>query len=81
MIQSKSVVVVSRKWGAGNPIQVDVTADGISIGLTLDSFLDLAVEQIGNPTMLVTKKALRVKLASAAEEIVREAKQSTKQVM
>ena len=72
----KSTITVSRKWN--NPsIMSFVDIDQVGSTMTLESFLDACLVEMGNPTLLFTKAQLAVKLKDAATAVVDEMKRST----
>ena len=76
----KEKVIVSRKWR--NPeIRAYATKEEVGAEIDLTAFLDSIVEEIGNPTMLVTKAALRAKLEVAKDAVLKEMKETTTQVV
>ena len=73
-------VTIMRKFG--NPqIVIDVSDDLIGISMKLPDFLDALAEEIGNPTMVITKKQLADRISKAADVIVRDMKLETTKVM
>jgi hypothetical protein len=74
---AKEVAVISRKWK--NP-QIDVFITDIEVGARMDliPFLDALCEQVGNPTLMVTKQQLFNKLQAASVEVLREMKIATR---
>lgn len=69
-------IVVSRKWS--NPeINVFMEVSEIGASISLSDFLDSIVEEIGNPSTLMTKQALKAKLISASAVVVKELKDKT----
>lgn len=69
-------IVVSRKWNSPN-IELFLDSDEIGIKISVVDFLDALVIEVGNPTLLVTKNALRLKLEDATNKIVAEMKNQT----
>lgn len=67
-MQEKHVVLVSRLWSHPE-IRVDIVNEGIGLSMKLDDFLAALVQEVGNPTLLVTKNALAVKLTQASERV------------
>lgn len=76
----KKFVVVSRKWNSPQ-IEVAVSTEGIAISIPLTDFLKAVVQEIGNPTFLVTQVQLLAKLQVASDLVCTELKSTTKQVM
>jgi len=74
-----SKIVVSRKW-ANPTIEAFYDIEGVGSACSVSDFLDVLVEEVGNPTLLVTKAALRAKLQSGWEKLEKELKDSTKYV-
>lgn len=84
MEKARTIAIVSRKWN--NPkITVAVVTDhktgGISISMDMDKFLKALADEMGNPTMLLTKGMLEKKINEASTLVIREMKEaSTKAV-
>lgn len=80
---NQNYVLIMRKWD--NPqIQISVSREadgGISVSCPLDSFLAACVEEIGNPTLLISKAQLLDKLKKAADASLSEVKAETSRVM
>jgi hypothetical protein len=75
----KTVAIVSRKWN--NPaIEAFVTSTEIGGVMDIQDVLASMVEEIGNPTMLLTKKQLLSKLQLAWEVVEKEIKDATRHV-
>lgn len=72
----KQKIIVSKNWN--NPeILINVFIHELEIAMDIDSFLECIVEEIGNPTFIVTKEKLKQKLAEANKKIVEEMKKAT----
>lgn len=69
-------IVVSRKWN--NP-EVTAFMENNEVGakISLDDFINAVVEEVGNPTSLVTKQALKNRLIIASSEVIKEMKKQT----
>ena len=69
-------IVVSRKWN--NP-EVTAFMENNEVGakISLDDFINGVVEEVGNPTSLVTKQALKNRLIIASSEVIKEMKKQT----
>lgn len=80
-IEDKHVVVISREFTPGAPIKIDVTSEQLSISMTLGDFLDALAEEVGSPVKLLTKAALRSKLAFAAVAVTEAMKRETGRVV
>lgn len=75
----KSVTIVSRKWN--NPtIEAFMTIEEIGAVMSVDDVLVSMVEEMGNPTMMMTKKQLLAKMQAAWEAVSKEIKESTRHV-
>jgi len=75
----KSVTIVSRQWH--NPsIEAFVTTKGIGASMDVQDVLVALVEQMGNPTMVMTKKQLLTKMQVAWEVVEKEIKEATRHV-
>ncbi len=73
---NKETVVVSRAWK--NPeIKVFVSVTEVGAGMELETFLRTIVEEMGNPTLLVTKQQLLNKVFAAKDAVVNEMKKAT----
>lgn len=76
----RAVVVVGRKWN--NPeIEISVTEEEIAIKMSLKDFLHALSIEMGNPTLLVTKNALRKSMQSSSDVVVKGMKQETNRVV
>lgn len=73
---SRSVVTVSRKWSQPN-ILVWVTNEEIGMGMKLDDYLVALCEEIGNPTLLLTKAQMLQKMREATPVVEREMKEAS----
>lgn len=71
-----SKLVVLRRWDNPN-VQVYVSADEISLELPVKSFISALAAEVGNPTMLMTKKQLLDALLKASDRVVGEVKQAS----
>jgi hypothetical protein len=79
-MKEKEVVVISRNWN--NPsINIKVTLEGISLETSLMDYMAALVEEIGNPTMLVTKAQLATRLEAARVAVVEKIKAESVKVM
>lgn len=76
----KHVVLVSRRWDT-KQIAIDVTSDGIAIGMSLDDFLAALVTEIGNPATMLTTAQLAKRVTAAASIVVQGMKDETARVM
>lgn len=76
----KTRLVTSRKWK--NPeIESFVSADDVGAAIDIEAFLDALVEEIGNPTLLVSKTKLRERLGAATSAVLKELRDSTRYVV
>ena len=75
----KTVAIVSRKWK--NPaIEAFVTSTEVGGVMDIQDVLVSLVEEIGNPTMMMTKKQLLTKMQLAWEVVEKEIKDSTRHI-
>lgn len=79
---SKAKVCIRRKWG-NHPIEVLAFLDDTEVGVKvqLTDFLDALVEEMGNPSMVMTKAALKDKLRKALPAVEEEFKKATLEVV
>lgn len=76
----KRAVVVSRQWN--NPaIEMWVSDEEIGIQMSLSEFWDSIVEEMGNPTLIVSKAQLRARLEAAANQVLTEMKNQTTRIV
>lgn len=69
MIEEKQTLVIAREWT--NPqIHVWISEETIGMRMSAEDYLKALAEEIGNPTMLVTKAALLEKLQQANSRII-----------
>jgi hypothetical protein len=73
-------LITSRKW-TSPAIEAFINSEEVGARLDLTAFLDAIVEEVGNPTMLVTKAALRARLEAASEAVLHELRATTKYVV
>ena len=72
----KTKLITSRKWH--NPaIRTFVTGEEVGSEIELNDFLEAIVAEIGNPTLLVTKAALKGRLEVASTAILDEMRKAT----
>lgn len=69
-------VIVSRKWKEPE-ITTFVDVEQVGSSISLDNYLISLVEEIGNPTMIVSKAALLKRLQDASSVVVIELKKTT----
>ena len=80
MTRGKHAIVISRDWH--NPtIKIDVTEEGISIGMSLADFLAAIAEEYGNPARTITKSQHLARLRVAADAVTASMKNETVRVM
>ena len=72
----KSTVVISRHWDKPQ-INVFVTVAGIQIETAIDDYLTALAAEIGNPTMLVTRRAMIEALRSASLTAIEKIKEAS----
>lgn len=73
-------VVISRTLKP-YALRVEVWPEDIEIGMHLDEFLSSCVNEVGNPTLVVTKDQLFRKLKAAAEVVCEKMKSDITQVV
>lgn len=83
---AQSVVVVSRRWRAGQMIQINVHRfeegdGGISVTMSLEEFITALAQEAGSPALLLTEAGLLERLRGAAERVVEGMKAETARVM
>lgn len=76
----RHVVLISRRWKSAE-IRIDVMREGIQLGMPLAAFLDALVEEVGRPTLVLTKEQLRRRVHDAADAVCTEMKRNTARVM
>ena len=69
-------VIVSRKWKQPE-ITTFVDVEQVGSSISLDDYLISLTEEIGNPTMIVSKAALLKRLQDASSVVVIELKKTT----
>lgn len=69
-------VVVSRNWDNPN-IELFINAASVGARMELYDFINAVLEEVGNPTLLVTKAALNKKISEATAKVVAEMKNQT----
>jgi hypothetical protein len=62
-------VVVSRLWHKPE-IAIEVSGEGIALGMQFDDVIDALVEELGNPVTILTREQLRVRIKAAAGRVV-----------
>lgn len=76
----RSKVVVGRKWN--NPqIYTHVDSEKIEMQISVEDFLTALVEEMGSPAMVMTRAALRARLAAAAKQVLEEVKRVSREVV
>ena len=76
----RSKIVTSRKWHTPD-IETFLTNDEVGASMPVDDFIQALVEEVGNPTMLLTKNALLAKLLQASIAVQCEMRQATAHVV
>ena len=76
----KDVVVISREW-ANPEIRIQVNANGIALGISLDDFMAAVADEVGNPTLMLTKAQLATKMQAAKGVVLEKVKAESKRVM
>lgn len=79
-MSERTIVQVSRKWG-DTPIEAFISEEGVGARVTLASYLNALVEEVGNPSMVMTKAGLLTRLTSASEVVLAEMKSATRAVV
>lgn len=76
-MMDRTKIIVSRKWT--NP-QIEVSVSNTEINSKMDflPFLNSMIEEMGNPTFIMTKSQLFYKLQEAAVAVVSEMKTATR---
>ena len=69
-------VIVSRKWKQPE-VTTFVDVEQVGSSISLDDYLISLTEEIGNPTMIVSKAALLKRLQDASSVVVIELKKTT----
>lgn len=72
----KETIVVSRNWNAPD-IRVFVSLKEVGAEMNLYNFIDSMLEEIGSPTMMLTKKQLSDKMYEATAKLITEMKRAT----
>lgn len=73
-------VVISRKW-AKPQIEAFVTDTEVGSSMALEDFLAALVEEMGAPTMLMTKAQLLSRMLAVKDKVTTEMKSATKAVV
>ena len=78
----RSKLITSRIYGNHlHDIETYITHDEVGSRINLDDYIEALIEEIGNPTMLVTKGALKSKIETATQAILHDMKLATKHVV
>ena len=78
--QERHKVVISRHWD--NPqITVSVNKDKIEVFSDIDDFITALLEELGSPTLILTRNQLKQKLRLATVKVIEKTKLTTAQVM
>lgn len=80
MQKNRSRVIVSRKWHEPE-IRTFVDHKEVGSEIELDDFIQAVIEEVGNPTLLVTKKALHTAVKNAIQHVIHEMKAKTAHVV
>jgi hypothetical protein len=75
----RSKIVVSRKWNSPD-IEAFVSVEEIGAACSVPDFISILTDEVGNPTLLVTKAALKAKLQQGWAKLEKELKDSTKYI-
>jgi hypothetical protein len=73
---NKETLIVSRQWNCP-AIRVFMNQKEVGAEMDIKEFLEALVENVGNPTFLVTKAQMLNKLNEAAEAVIVEMKRAT----
>lgn len=76
----KEKVTVSRQWHHPE-INIFVDTGCVGAGMSLQDFIKAMSDEVGNPTMLVTKTQLNIALNQAAERVIQEMKKKTAEIV
>lgn len=76
----KDVVVISREWHNPN-IRMVVNPKGINISMSVDDFIMALAEEVGSPTMILTRVAFLKKLQASSFTVLDGMKRESKKVM
>lgn len=76
----RHAVLISRRWEAAE-IKIDVTTDGIQVGMQLNDFLDALVDEIGRPTFVLTSAQLRERMHAASAAVCLDMKRETRRIV
>lgn len=79
-MRTQDVVTISREWN--NP-QIHITVDvyGIALQMGMGDFIAALVEEMGNPTLLVSKAQLAAKPDLAKQAVIEKVKAESVKVM
>lgn len=75
-----STVLVSRKWHEPE-ITVHVSDKEIGVETKLDDFVAALADEVGNPTLYVTRAQMKRAIEEAAERVISAMKQETARVI
>lgn len=83
---NEAVVMVSRRWKAGQMIRIEVKRypegdNGVEVSMSLDEFVSALAQETGNPAMLMTENGLLKALRAAADKVVAGMKAETARAM
>ena len=76
---TNTLVVVSRQWRQPS-IKAFISNKEVGAEMSLLSFLESMVEEMGSPAMVMTKTALLSKMVDASTVVLSEMKDKTKHV-
>jgi hypothetical protein len=79
-VESKTVIVVSRKWNSP-VIEVKLSDKEISMFVDLSQFIESLGKEMGNPALLLTNAQLAEKLSAASDKVVAELKEASKYIV
>lgn len=60
---------IRKTWNFPIQVYVELDDNGLTLSSSIDEFFQACVEEVGNPTMILTKSALLSKLNAAAERV------------
>ena len=79
-ISPKETVTITRFWHEPK-IHHEITVEKIAIGITLEDYLLALAEEVGNPTLLLTKLQLKLALQKASRKVIEAVKAETSKVV
>jgi hypothetical protein len=78
--KTETKLVIRRQWN--NPvIEVFISKDEVGLKMNLNDFIHALVEEVGNPTFIVTKNGLKKRLLEKADWVLTNVKQESARVV